>query len=224
MGVDTPEEAKLRAESKLVRMSIPRQTWAGDSGNASTGDSTGSTGPRPCSGSRTATAAAPASPEATGLRIVEALIEALGVLDGRADAVVLFTPADASSSAAASRVMQLVPDFLPHVPLSACAVFRPMDTSGPGCLHAAIGLQYALAYCSNVFVRDMEDCLRLMSQLSRAPPSLHTLCASVAVELVLLPLMQSSLLLAGTAGSRLMDMRCSLWHRRLLCTFIYYYA
>lgn len=167
----------------LIRLCVPLQSWGGKGA------------------------------EADALRVIASLIDATNLLDGQINLVVIFTPADASASALASRVMQLAPDFFPHLPLSACAVFCPLDTAGVGCLHAALGLQYAFTYCTNVYIRDMEDYLRLFAQLVGSPPAITSLYASVAADLVLLPLLQTSALWSLTGSSKLMDLRSSLWHR-----------
>lgn len=166
---------------------ISRQTWSGEKAGASS---------------------------ATSLKILNALLEIIcGSVNGDIDVMLVFIPADASSSATTSKLAQLLPDFLPHVSVSACAVFRPLDTGGTGSMHCVLGMQYVLTYCRNVLVRDMSDYLRLFTQFCNAPPSISDLCKSVASDLVLIPLVHTSLLWSCLGAGKLVDYRSSIWHK-----------
>lgn len=168
------------------RLQISRQKWAGS-----------------CS----------ASSEATALKIVQLIDVTAGTLDGIISIMLLFTPTDSSSASLTARVAQLLPDFLPHISTSACAIFRPLDTSGAGSLHAAVALQYVLTYCGNVIVRDMEDYLKLFAQFCHTPPSFCDLCKSIAIDLLMVPLIDASFHWPSCRASKLTDMRTSLWHK-----------
>lgn len=59
----------------------------------------------------------------------------------------------------------------------------------------------------------MSDYLRLFAQFCNTPPSIDDLCKSVAVDLMLLPLVYSSIAWTCNRANKLMDMRSSLWHK-----------
>ena len=181
-----PEDESLKSPRNWFQIRITRQTWNGNNGESS---------------------------KQTAIQLIEKVIAIIRTLNGRPDVLTIFTPTDSSASVTASRLFQLFPSFLPVVPISACAVFRPMDTCGANSLHAVVGLQYALTYCDNVFVRDMEQYMLLFSQWRSSPPTLDDLFASVGVDFVLYPLLQKQCLWDHCRVTKLIDIRSSLWHR-----------